>query len=353
MPARPSTSLAIAARRPPRRAEGNSARLRGRLLELIERFAERRLLVLGDLVLDEYLVGRPGRISREAPVMVLDFTERFTRPGSACNPAVNLAALGARPLLLGLVGQDEPGRALLAELRAAGVEVDGVIACPGRSTATKTRILAEDAMGRRQQVVRLDRPPPPVGPELAAEMVASLERHARDVEAVLLSDYKGGVVRAETVAAARASGRLVLVDSQGDLSRFQGCTLVKANQADVEAALGRRLASEQDMAEAGAELLRTLRAEYVVITRGAEGMSVFEPGRHTHVPGLPTEVFDATGAGDTVIAVLGLGLAAGGSALEAAHLANYAASQVVRRLGNATVSPAQLRAAVANAKRKT
>lgn len=316
-----------------------------RLRELIERFAGRELLVVGDLVLDEYLVGRPGRISREAPVMVLDYAERFTRPGSACNPAVNLAALGAQARLIGLVGDDPYGQALLGLLHGAGVDASGVVACAERGTATKTRILAEDAMGRRQQMLRLDRVPPPrLEPGQVDALVAALERYAAKAEAVLLSDYKGGVICAETLAAARASRRPVLVDSQGDLGRFRGCTLVKANQADVETTLSRSLASEAELAEAGAELLGELLADFVVITRGAEGMSVFEPGRHTHLPGRPTEVFDATGAGDTVIALLGLGLAAGGSILEAAQLANYAASLVVRKLGNATVSPEELRA---------
>ncbi|MBI4494373.1 MAG: hypothetical protein HY690_16440 [Chloroflexi bacterium] len=319
-----------------------------RLLDLLDRLAGRRVLVLGDLVLDEYLVGRPGRISREAPVMVLEFTERLTRPGSASNPAANLAALGAEVRLLGVLGQDAPGQALLGQLLAAGIDVRSVIASPERTTATKTRILAEDAMGRRQQVVRLDRlPPAGLEPALVQALVEALEHQAVEVEAVLLSDYKGGVVCGETVAAARRTGRPVLVDSQGDLWRFRGCTLVKANQADAEAALGRRLDSAAAFARAGEALLHELEAESVVITRGAEGLSVFERGgRHHHIAGVPTEVFDATGAGDTVIALLGLGIAAGASLLDAARLANYAASLVVRKLGAATVSADELRALI-------
>ena len=317
-----------------------------RLLDLLDRAPAQRVLVVGDLVLDEYVVGRPGRISREAPVMVLELTERFTRPGSASNPAANLAAMGARVEVLGVVGEDDHGRALLGHLRALGIATDAVRVLPDRPTATKTRILAEDAMGRRQQMVRLDRlPPADLGEALVRDLAAALQARAPHVRAVILSDYKGGVVCAETVAAARATGQPVLVDSQGDLWRFHGCTLVKANQADAEGVLGRRLTSEAAFAQAGAELLRELAAEFVVITRGAEGMSVFERGGGAwHVPGVPTEVFDATGAGDTVIALLCLGLLAGGTILDAARLANYAASLVVRKLGAATTTPDELRA---------
>lgn len=318
-----------------------------RLLDLVERFRGRCLLVAGDLVLDEYLVGRPERISREAPVLVYDVIERFTRPGSACNPAVNVAALGARARLVGLLGPDEHARTLIEQLVEAGVDTSGVISCANRATALKTRILAEDAMGRRQQVLRLDHLPPSAMPAgLIQLLTQSLARHTDEIDAVLLSDYKGGVICSESVAAARATGRPLLVDSQGDLGRFHGCTLVKANQADVETTLGRRLSAESELAEAGADLLRQLGAEYVVITRGAQGISVFERGLHTHIPGRPTEVFDATGAGDTVIALLGLGIAAGGSIVEAALLANYAASLAVRKLGNVTVTPEELRASV-------
>jgi rfaE bifunctional protein kinase chain/domain len=317
------------------------------LLQRVDALDGARVLVVGDLVLDEYLVGRPGRISREAPVLVLEFAERMTRPGSACNPAMNLSALGARPALLGIIGDDENGRALVVQLRAAGVDTGGVLTDTARDTATKTRILAEDPMGRRQQMVRLDRLPP-AGPSasLVAALVAELDRQAPEADSVILSDYKGGVICAETLAAARASGRPVYVDSQGDLFRFRGCTLVKANLADAQVALGRALQDEATLGRAGSALLEQLAAQVVVITRGGEGLSVFESGRHTHIAGLPTEVFDATGAGDTVIAVLAGALSTGASAVEAAMLANYAASLVVRKLGNATVSPAELKAAI-------
>ncbi len=320
---------------------------------LIARLRGLRILVIGDLVLDEYVVGRASRLSREAPVPVLELIERFCRPGAACNPAANIAALGGVPLLIGVLGDDPAGRTLVAELARAGIETGHLISSPTRATGTKTRVLAQHAAAHRQQVARIDDlDRAPLAPDVESQLQARIVACVPSVDAILVSDYKGGVVARETIeataAAARQAGRPIAVDSQGDLLRFGGFTLVKSNQPDAEVAIGRPLRTDAEFAEAGRRLVRDLGAAGVVITRGAEGMSVVDvEGRHTHLPAANrTEVWDVTGAGDTVIAVLTMGLAASASLLEAAKLANAAAGLVVRRLGVATVSPEELKQAV-------
>ena len=320
---------------------------------LITSLAGRRILVVGDLVLDEYVVGRAARLSREAPVPVLDLLERFWRPGAASNPAANVAALGATPLLVGIVGEDSAGQTLLAELASIGIDGTNLITTPSRPTATKTRILAEHVGGHRQQVARVDHvPSEPLSQELQAKVAERIQTATSNVDAILVSDYKGGVINAVTIEAAvdaaRRGGKPIAVDSQGDLLQFRGFTLVKANQTEAESALRTSLRSEEQFIDAGRRLLADLEARYVVITRGADGMSVVGPdGVHTHLaPANRTEVWDVTGAGDTVIAVLTMGLAADADILEAAELANVAAGLVVRRLGVATVTPDELREAL-------
>ncbi len=323
-----------------------------RLAALVEQFVGRRVVVIGDLCLDEYIVGRAHRLSREAPVPVLQWERRFSLPGAAANPALNIACLGGEAIMVGLVGDDEPGAELRRQLGERGIDVDGVLVDPGRVTTVKTRVLAESSLRFPQQVVRVDRtdarPPPPA-------VQAALARHIRlavpQADALLVSDYKNGVVCPPIIAAAReaarSSGRIATVDSQGDLHLFSGFTVVKANHEDASGALGDPLTSDGGLAEAGDRLRRELGAEALLITRGGEGMSVLAEDAQLHVPAANrSEVFDVTGAGDTVIAVLTLALAAGTSLTEAVYLANHAAGIVVRKLGNATPTPDELRAAI-------
>ena len=245
-----------------------------------------------------------------------------------------------------------PGRRLGALLAGHGIGGQGALVWPDRPTATKTRILAEDPSGHRQQLLRLDRlPPRQLDAAADAALVRRLEELAPRADALLLSDYKGGVVSPAVVRAAVALGQRlgipVTVDSQGELERFRGCTLVKANLADTAASLGAPLRTDDEVGAAGRRLVAELGARGVVITRGAAGLTAVDAaGACVHVPADRTEVRDVTGAGDTVIAVLTLALLGGGSLEEAARLANHAAGLVVRRLGVATVSPAELLRAV-------
>jgi rfaE bifunctional protein kinase chain/domain len=314
--------------------------------EDVGKLAGRSVLVVGDLVLDEYVTGRMTRISREAPVPIVEVVDKEDRAGSAASPAANIIGLGSFASIVGVIGCDAAGARLESRLRELGVDDRGLVRFDEVSTSTKTRILAEGFTGGlhgRQQVMRLDGlahlPAPAVA--ACAECVARL---AGDFDAVLLSDYRGGVVGQASIDAARASGRPIAVDSQGDLRRFRALDLIKVNQAEAQAALG-----SEDVYGGGEALRRELEARVLVITLGADGMLVFDgQARPERVPAVGvSQVFDVTGAGDTVIAVLTLGLVAGLSPRRSAQLASAAASVVVRRLGVAVATPAEIVEALA------
>jgi rfaE bifunctional protein kinase chain/domain len=310
-------------------------------VEDVRKLAGRRVLVVGDLVLDEYVTGHMTRISREAPVPIVEVVERDDRAGSAASPAANVLSLGSFASIVGVVGCDPAGTRLEARLREVGVDNRGLVRSDDVSTSTKTRVLAIGYTGGlhgRQQVMRLDDlcQLPTSAVDACAECVARL---APEFDAVLLSDYRGGVVSQVCIDAARASGRRIAVDSQGDLRRFRALDLIKVNQAEAQAALG-----SSDVLAGGEALRRELGAQVLVVTLGADGMLVFDgqpsPER---VPAIHvSQVFDVTGAGDTVIAVLTLGLIAGLSTRRSAELASAAASVVVRRLGVAVATPEEI-----------
>jgi rfaE bifunctional protein kinase chain/domain len=324
---------------------------RQHLRGLVPDLAGRQIAIVGDAILDEYLVGQPTRISREAPVLVLEFSRRFCRAGGAANPAVNVRALGSQAKLVSVIGDDVAGQTLTNQLSESGLPTTGLVVWPGGRTATKIRLLAEHG-SNRQHVARLDYLASTPVPEARAALAERLHHAVERADALLLSDYRAGVVDRSVVELARQLGKrhglLTTVDSQGDLFQFAGLDLVKCNLAEAERALDRALPDQEAVTIAGQELLERLGARYVVLTRGPGGLSAFEHDRPaTHLEAANrTEVFDVTGAGDTVIAVLTLALAAGARLEEAAGLANLAAGLVVRRLGVATTSPEELLGAV-------
>jgi rfaE bifunctional protein kinase chain/domain len=325
---------------------------RERLAAWAHKLAGQRILVVGDLVLDRYLFGRPTRLSREAPIPVLEFERSQDIPGAAANPAMNIQALGSQAIVAGIIGDDEAGGCLSARLQASAIETSAVVVDPSRSTITKTRVLADHGLRSQQQVARIDRVErSPLPPNIQARLVEAMAMAAAGgASVVLVSDYKCGLVTAEIIATcrllARRHGMLLVVDSQGDLTNFAGFDLVKANREDTEVFLGHPLASEDGFCQAMVSLAERLGSA-LVVTRGRDGLSVMVGGDYAHIAVVDqSEVFDVTGAGDTVIAVLALALASGASLREAAHLANFAAGLVVRRLGNATITPAELVAAV-------
>ncbi|NWJ94898.1 MAG: bifunctional hydroxymethylpyrimidine kinase/phosphomethylpyrimidine kinase [Chloroflexi bacterium] len=314
------------------------------LADYLPLFADKKVVVVGDLYLDEYIIGKPSRISREAPIAVLEFREQHSVPGGATAPACNISALGGRAYQLGVVGHDQGGRQLSEMLLARGVDVTGLVVDPARPTTTKTRIVARGELVYPQHVARIDRVDrSPLSEPVEQAVITYLRWVVPQVDAILFSDYKCGVVSEAVIAAAleaaHTAGKLIMVDSQGDLNKFKGTTLVKCNQQEAEHFLRRPLRSEEDYATALQFLKEDLAVTSVIITRGGEGMSILDlNGDYYHAPATTrSEVFDVTGAGDTVIAVLTLALLAGAPILDAAHLANCAAQVVVRKYGNATI----------------
>jgi rfaE bifunctional protein kinase chain/domain len=332
-----------------------------RLQDLVDGFASRRLVVVGDIVADEFIYGQVARVSREAPVLILNYDSSEVVPGGAGNAASNAAALGGRVSLVGLVGagrQDEPGRRLVAGLHP-GIERRGLVRLASYRTPVKTRILAGGIHSAKQQLVRIDRLNH-VHPDatLRKKLVERVDAAIADADAVLVSDYGSGLVTPVLVrriaARVRARSRRrpipVLVDSRYALLDYRGLTAATPNESELEHMVGVRIGDDLDVLErAGRAVLRRTKMGAVLVTRGSRGMALFEPGRPTvHIPIFGSdEVTDVTGAGDTVIATMALALAAGASFYEAARLANYAGGLVVMKRGTATVSPSELSSAIA------
>jgi rfaE bifunctional protein kinase chain/domain len=318
-------------------------------LRLVDDFRGKRVLVLGDVMLDRYLWGRVERISPEAPVPVVDVDRETFSLGGAANVAHNLAALGAEPLLLGVTGDDAAGERLAAELARAGVRADHLVADLERRTTVKTRIIAH-----QQQVVRADEEDTdPVTGAAWRRLADALNRLVPAADAVIVSDYGKGVIEPEllraAIALARESRLSVSVDpKEKHFPSYQGATVITPNQLEAGQAFGKRITDEAGLLEAGWGLRERLDLDCVLVTRGPDGMSLFErSGRHTHLPTVAREVYDVTGAGDTVVSVFALALAARADFVTAARLANHAAGQVIRHAGTAVCPPEELKASLA------
>ena len=327
----------------------------GRLHALIAACRGKRVVVFGDLIADEFVYGRIARVSREAPVLILEYDAAEIVPGGAGNAANNVASLGGTVRLVSLVGRDDAGRRLFKVLRRS-VERTGLTRPGGYRTPVKTRILAGGIHSAKQQVVRIDRN---TSETVSETHRAAAERAARraltTADAVLISDYGSGLVRPRFVAEMAASLRArrkqvpILIDSRYALTRYRGLTACTPNESEVEQVLGVRIGDNKSVLErAGRALLKRTRMSSVLITRGSRGMALFEPGVPTvHIPIFGSDqIADVTGAGDTVMATMTLALAAGASFEEAARLANYAGGLVVMKRGTATVSAAELRRAL-------
>lgn len=320
----------------------------GRLFHLIERFSQARVLVVGDLMLDEFITGQVERVSREAPVLILRHEKTQQVPGGGANAAYNLVKLGAQVKVAGLLGKDEQGRSLLQILQASGIDTQGVVLDPVRPTVTKTRISGHARQSVTQQIVRLDRKSDSL-PDLDLQMqLADYIRSQIDtVDAVVCSDYGDGVLTQATIAAAVSHPRTI-VDTQQQPQHYQGATIFTPNLPEAEQAVGYAITNPQRLTQAGKDWLALTKAEQILITRGEQGMSLFaSSGTEQHIPAFNrTKVFDVTGAGDTVVAALTLGLAAGASFWEAAVLGNLAASIVVRQFGTTTTRADEMKAAL-------
>ena len=318
------------------------------LFSLIDRFDTAKVLAIGDLTLDEFLTGEVERISREAPVLILRHESTRQTPGGGANAAYNLATLGARVRAVGSVGADPQGEAIDRMFAAAGIDTTGIVRETERPTVTKTRISGHARQSVTQQIVRVDRlsDARPTA-TLLQQLVTWIQQQIQGVDAVVCSDYGRGTLSAPTIAAALQHDR-VIVDAQTDLPRYAGATIFTPNVPEAEKAVGYAIADTDSLFAAGRDLLASTQAQYILITRGEAGMSLFaRDGTIEHIPAFNrTDVFDVTGAGDTVVAGLTLGLCGGGSYWEAAILGNLAASLVVRQFGTATTTTAALREAL-------
>ena len=315
-----------------------------RVAQILAAAQGKRVMVLGDVMLDRYLWGSVSRISPEAPVPVVDILEETIRLGGAANVANNVASLGAACTIYGVVGRDEDGLGLARRMEGNGIDASGLVTDPGRPTTVKTRIIAHS-----QQVVRADR-------ESRREVDEGAGRQLRDrvlgdlgtFDAVVISDYGKGVITqpllGELIPKARRAGRIVSVDpKEAQFKNYKGVSLITPNQFEAGGLVSRRITDEQSLLEVGWQVFDMLRPEALLITRGEKGMSLFQEGRaYTHFPTVARHVYDVTGAGDTVISSFTMALVAGASMAEAAEIANHAAGVVIREVGTATVKPADL-----------
>jgi rfaE bifunctional protein kinase chain/domain len=320
------------------------------LVRIVRRFKGRRIVVLGDLVADEFVYGDISRISREAPVLILEQSRVTAVPGGGGNSTANLKALGAEPIPVGVLGRDEGGRQLRAELRRRRISTRGLLTAPRYETPRKSRILAGGVHTRRQQIVRLDRGAAPG--ELPDRVRAALRRELRsalrEAEGLLVADYGYGAASPEVLGPlardAVGKGLVATVDSRARVGLFRGVTACTPNQEELERQLGKGGLDEASLPRAGQLLLRRTGNHAVLLTRGAKGMVLFR--RRTPPLVIPAygsdEVVDVTGAGDTVISAFTLALISGATAEQAARLANYAAGVVVTKAGTATLRPAEL-----------
>ena len=319
---------------------------KGGLQDILAQFPGKCILIIGDVMLDEYLWGEMHRISPEAPVPLVEFRERTYYPGGAANAAVNITSLGGQAILGGVVGKDEQAKILQEGLSRCWVEKYELFSDFSRPTTTKTRIIAHN-----QQIVRIDREERrPLSPEIEDKLSKWIKDRIREVDACLLSDYAKGVLTSriieEATQFAQQAHKPLVVDPKGlDYSRYSGATVVTPNLQEAKLVLGHILNPPQDVPKIGQQLLALLEGSAILITQGPEGMSLFQPGQEAeHIPALPLHVYDVTGAGDTVVAALTLALAAGATLEQGARLANIAAGIVVSKVGTATASLEELRA---------
>lgn len=319
------------------------------LIEVIKQMNGRRILVIGDMVADVYLHGDISRISREAPVLVLEQAAEKIIPGGAANVVHNAATLGGAALAVGLLGDDNAGRGLAGILAGKKVNTTGFFYDEERPTITKTRIIAGGSATVSQQIVRIDKETKvPMRSSIEGKLMNYLAEVLPTVDGVVLSDYGSGTLTDSMIQMVLYHCKNLdipsIVDSRYRILAFAGIDYVKQNDAEVAAVVGFALGNEEKLMEAGALLLKKMAAKGVLITRGAKGMTLFEEnGAVHHIPvSNCSEVFDVSGAGDTCVAAFILALSSGAEPAQAAELSNFASGIAVRKLGTATVSAAEL-----------
>lgn len=324
------------------------------LVKIIDEFSKLTVTVLGDLIADEFVFGEITRVSREAPVLILRHRERTVVPGGAGNAIYNLADLGVTVLPVGVIGDDEPGRRLLHAFRQKHISVSGIRRVKGRSTITKTRVLAGHTHTMRQQVIRIDREPEtPLDRAAIQELIFQTRGYIRASDALLISDYGYGSATPEIFNTVRARASMssipVTLDSRYRTLAYSGVTAATPNEAELEEALRTRIGdNEERLMAAGKAIINKMKLQSLLVTRGRDGMVVFPRGaKPVSLPIHGSEdAIDVTGAGDTVIAAYTAALAAGADPESAARIANFAGGIVVMKRGTATVTRVELLRAV-------
>jgi rfaE bifunctional protein kinase chain/domain len=317
------------------------------LNRLLDNFRGKKIAVVGDLMLDRYYWGSVQRVSPEAPVPVVEVESESIRLGGAANVACNIQALGGEPILVGLIGNDHVGQLLHEMLKERNLSAQGIVVDGSRPTTIKTRVIAHG-----QHVVRIDNESKADCPDhLVSGLVDAVRYNIRDIDGIVIEDYNKGVVTAQVIrqviAVANKYDKIVTVDPKfNNFAEYKGVTVFKPNRREVEEVLGGRLKSIEDVVSAGQRLLSMLSAQNVLLTRGGQGMSLFEANGNTmHIPTMAEHVQDVSGAGDTVIATLTMALAGGAGIGEACVLANCAGGVVVGEVGIVPIDPARLVAA--------
>ncbi|MBL7085212.1 MAG: D-glycero-beta-D-manno-heptose-7-phosphate kinase [Candidatus Omnitrophica bacterium] len=311
---------------------------------VIGNFKRAKILVIGDLILDEFIWGKVSRISPEAPVPIVWVNSESFMPGGAANVANNIHALGAQAYICGVIGSDERGRILTDELRRKNIDVEGIVIDNERPTTLKTRVIAH-----HQQVVRIDREKlEDIDDNVVSQILTFLKEKIYDVDAVLIEDYGKGLIvprlLQEVASLAQKHKKIITVDpKENHFSFYQNATLITPNHHEAAHAVGKEIKNEQDLEEIGRALLAQQKSKAILITLGEDGMRLFEQRQQSvHIPTVAQEVFDVSGAGDTVISAASVALASGASMLEAAHISNYAAGIVVGKVGVAVATQEEL-----------
>ena len=315
----------------------------------LKKFNKINILIIGDMVADVYLKGNISRVSREAPVLVLEHAGEKVVPGGAANVVHNVATLGGQAFAVGLIGNDKAGSGLRDILNDKNVDTTGLIVEENRPTITKTRIIAGGSATVSQQIVRIDQEmKSPILSQTEESFINILKQVIDKIDAVVLSDYGSGMlsdkIRNFIIESCQEKNIKTIVDSRYDILKFEGVSFVKQNEAEAAKAVGFELTSEEAVVTAGKILLEKLQAEGIIISRGEQGMSLIQDnGEIHHIPVVDkSEVFDVSGAGDTAVAAFILAIASGAKPVEATKIANFAAGIAVRKLGTATVSNEEL-----------
>lgn len=311
-----------------------------KILENIDKLKEPKLLVIGDFALDEMIFGQTERISREAPVLILEHTDTKIILGTASNAANNISTLNLGKVgAIGVMGDDYYGKVLVKTLNEANINTDYLVVDKSRKTTTKTRISGSCSQSVTQQIVRIDRQTKtPISGDVEKQVIENIKKAIPQYDGVILSDYHLGCLTENVIKTAievaKENNKIIVADIQKDMEKYKGVTSITPNQPDTEKFVGYFIKDEEALKKAGFELIEKLNLKYLLVTRGENGMAIFEKDKLTKIPAFnKKEVFDVTGAGDTVVAAYTLALCAGFSPIEAAMIGNVAASIVIRHFG--------------------